>query len=89
MTVAAVDDSKLRVIMANHHGNSEYSAMGIPEALLPIIKKDLGKNVESSPKTSGESNGIFRIPSAEKYWQRLVSSGKATYNLVTDIYTVN
>jgi len=76
----------VRVEMANHFNRAEYVAMGIPEALLPIVKQQLGMNVESSPTRGG--GNVYRTPAATKYWQRLKKSGGATYDADRDVYSV-
>ena len=87
LRVVELDESAVRVVMANHFYKEEYSAMGIPEALLPVVKAELGRAVESSP-SQGPVAGIYRADSATKYWERLCKLGGATYDSSTDIFTV-
>lgn len=86
LTLTALDSHSLRVEMAHHHGQAEYVAMGIPEALLPILKQDLGKAISSSP-TQGAA-GVYRTAAATKYWERLRLAGGARYDPAMDIYVV-
>jgi hypothetical protein len=85
LSVAALDDDTVRVIMMKHHEQEEYRAKGIPDALLPEIKRHLAKNVESSPEAA-ESGGVYRTQDATKVWKRLETKGLATYNEVRDVY---
>jgi len=80
-------ESRVRIVMANHFHKTEYAAMGIPEALLPAVKIELGRIVESSPG-QGPVGDVYRTDSATKYWERLCQIGGATYDPSTDIYTV-
>jgi hypothetical protein len=87
LCVAELDPSRVRVVMANHYNKTEYVGMGIPDALLPAIKADLGRNVESSP-SRGAAGNIYRTPAATSYWKRLLNAGHAVYDQATDIYTL-
>lgn len=87
LRVAELDPSSVRVIMANHYNKPEYVGMGIPDALLPTIKAELGRNVESSP-SQGATGDVYRTPAATSYWKRLLNAGGAIYDQATDIYTV-
>lgn len=86
LCVAEFAPSRVRVVMANHHGRPEYVGMGIPDALLPKIKIDLNCRVESSPSMG--TSGVYRTPAATKYWERLRIEGIAVYDQASDIYTV-
>lgn len=86
MAVSEVNPNTVQVEMANHFNRPEYVGMGIPEALLPIVKQELGMQVESSP-TRGVAN-VYRTPAATKYWERLVAAGGAIYDSVRDVYSV-
>lgn len=85
LTVTELDGQTVRVVMMDHHNVLEYVAMGIPEALLPVAKAELGKIVQSSP-TRGETADVRRSLPATKVWERLVASGSATYDSENDIY---
>lgn len=87
LTLEEVNPSTVRVVMANHFSRIEYAAMGIPEALLPEVKRVLGREVESSP-SSGATANIRRSPEATKYWDRLVLLGGAMYDASRDVYSV-
>ncbi len=82
-----LDTNTVCVIMAHHHNKPEYAAKGIPEALLPEVKRKLEMNVESSPM-DGKQNNVFRTPAATKYWERLVATNGAIYDNLRDVYTV-
>jgi hypothetical protein len=86
LLVAEQDQNTVRVEMANHHGRSEYAGRGIPEALLPIVKRTLGMEVESSP--SHRVGNVIRMPAATKYWDRLCAVGGARYDVARDVYSV-
>lgn len=85
--VEKVGLTTVRVVIASHFLRPEYKAMGIPEALLPEIKRVLSLSVESSP-TSGATTNVYRTPAATKYWDRLKAAGGATYDSKRDVYTV-
>jgi hypothetical protein len=87
MTVAEICSSRVRVVMTNHFNQTEYAGMGIAEALLPEIKVNLGRSVESSP-SKGAVGDVYRTPEATKYWERLRNKNGAEYDGSTDIYTV-
>jgi hypothetical protein len=87
LTLEEVDATTVRVVMANHYSRPEYAAMGIPEALLPEVKRALGREVESSP-AAGATLNVRRSPEATKYWKRLVAMGGAVYDRQRDVYAV-
>ena len=87
LAVIEVNSLTVRVVMANHNNIAEYAAKGIPEALLPKVKSELGRNVESSPSQS-IIGSIYRKDTATKYWKRLCQVGGATYDKNRDIYKV-
>ena len=87
MTVAEVDENTVRIVMACNKNRPEYSAKGIPDALLPVISKKLGRRVVSSPSAGGSSD-VYRTNDATKYWERLRAAGGATYDEQSDIYTL-
>ncbi len=87
LTLEEVSPTTVRVVMANHFSRPEYTAMGIPEALLPEVKRALGMNVESSPSV-GSTPDVRRAPEAKKYWDRLVAVGGAIYDQKRDVYSV-
>lgn len=78
-------DHTARVVMMHHHGRPEYQAKGIPDALLPEIRRYLDKNVESSPRIAC-MNGVYRTPAATKVWERLKRAGLAEYDSSRDVY---
>ncbi|MEZ6142297.1 MAG: hypothetical protein R3B84_17190 [Zavarzinella sp.] len=84
MAVSAVDETTVRVVAMAHHNKPVYIAKGIPEALLPVVKATLVKDVVSSP-TAGEA-GVWRTQAATKVWKRLLTSGRAIYDAPTDVY---
>lgn len=83
LRVEEIDSQTVRVVAAFHDGRTEYAAMGIPDALLPVIKDKLQKNVESSPPQDGRD---YRTCAATKYWKRLLIAGKATHDEAEDVY---
>ncbi len=85
--VEKINSNTVQVIMAHHHNHASYCAMGIPEALLPIVKRVLNMNVESSPEKSNHQN-VYRTDAATKYWQRLEKVGGAIYDSTRDVYSV-
>lgn len=87
LTLEEVNSTTARVVMANHFSRPEYAAMGIPEALLPEVKRTLGMDVESSP-SNGPTPDVRRSPEATKYWERLVAVGGAIYDPGRDVYSV-
>ena len=85
LTVKEIDDYSVRVIMMAHHNEEAYKAKGIPDALLPIIRDELGKIVTSSPSMGVEA-GVYRTVDATEVWKRLEKKGMAIYDRVQDIY---
>jgi hypothetical protein len=61
--------------------------MGIPDAMLPLVKPLLGVEVESSPP-SGVEPGVFRSLDVEKVWKRLVTNKLAKYLPDKKVYRV-
>ena len=76
----------VRVVMMNNHRQAHLSGKGILDALIPRVAAELGRQVQSSPE-SGQTKDIYRTPDATKAWERLRSSGIATYDGTTDIYS--
>ncbi|MDB6042436.1 MAG: hypothetical protein JWM63_987 [Gammaproteobacteria bacterium] len=79
------DADGVRVVMMNHYEQDDYRAKGIPDALLPKIKRHLELNVESSPE-SGDTTDVRRTPAATSVWKRLVASKLADYDPDRDVY---
>jgi len=63
----------------------EYSAKGIPMALLAYAHAQLNRDIVSSPTSGGA--GIWRTAKATAMWERMRATGNASYDQVTDIYT--
>jgi hypothetical protein len=85
LSVAALDEATVRQVMLAHHNNTAYAAMGIPDALIPVVAAVLGKKVVSSPTTADDA-GVYRTVAATKVWDRLVQKGVATFHAGADIY---
>jgi len=86
LAVSEIEPGTVRVVMANHYGVPEYTAMGIPEALLPVVKQVLQMEVESSPP-AGHGN-VYRTAAATSYWKRLETTGGAVHDSLRDVYRV-
>jgi hypothetical protein len=71
--------------MLAHHDNPAYVAMGIPDALIPVVAEVLHKTVVSSP-TTADDTGVYRTEAATKVWERLVGKGLASYDIEADVY---
>ena len=84
MSVQPVDATTVKIIAISSNV-PEYSAKGIPEALIPFAAQELGKVFVSSPR-SGEA-GEFRTDAASKMWERIKKSGHAKYDPIADVYT--
>lgn len=85
LSVVELDASAVRVTMINNHNHPPVSAKGIPDALLPHIARELGRQVQSSPG-SGPAGDVYRTEAATKVWQRLKKNGKADFDEPRDIY---
>jgi hypothetical protein len=85
VSVSALDDATVRQVMLAHHDNPAYAAMGIPDALIPIVAAVLAKTVVSSP-TTADDTGVYRTEAATKVWDRLVGKGLADYDDAADVY---
>src|SRR5438105_3770106 len=86
LSVTALDDFTVRQVMLAHHNNEAYAAMGIPDALIPLVAAELTKQVVSSP-TAADDTGVYRTEAATKVWERLVGKGVARYDPAADVYT--
>jgi hypothetical protein len=89
MSLELQDDDTLRIIAIGGNTNNgtwpEYSAKGIPLALLTYAYAQLGKTIVSSP-SQGRA-GVWRTPKATAMWKRIVAAGHADYDPIADIYT--
>ena len=78
ITFTPIDDSTVRQTSIFHHYEPAYMGKGIPDAILPVVKALLGKEVESSPP-NGIEGGVSRSRDAEKMWRRLSEKRIAEY----------
>ena len=85
LSVTTLDDATVRQGMLAHHDNPAYVAMGIPDALIPVVSAVLAKKVVSSP-TTADDTGVYRTEAATKVWDRLVGKGVANYDPDADVY---
>jgi hypothetical protein len=89
MSLELQDDDTRRIIaIGGNLGENtlpEYSGKGIPCPLLAYATGQLNKTICSSPKNGGA--GVCRTDKATAMWDRMVASGNAVYNPLTDIYT--
>jgi hypothetical protein len=85
LNLAELDEATVRVAWISHHNVEEYRMKGIPEEIIQIASKELGRTVQSSPEY-GDTNDVRRSSEATKVWKRLVAQGIATHNESTDIY---
>jgi len=69
LSVTTLDDATVRQVMLAHHDNPAYVAMGIPDALIPVVAGVLAKQVVSSP-TTADDTGVYRTEAATKVWDR-------------------
>lgn len=76
----------LRIQTIHHHYAPHLKEMGIPEALLPHLKKRFGMQIQSSPVAG--LPGVSRSPSATAMWKRLVAARLATYDAPTDTFSL-
>lgn len=67
--------------------DQSYRAKGIPDAMLPVIKQQLARDVQSSP-AQAVGTGIYRTVEVEKMWQRLVAKNLAVYDQNLGVYRV-
>lgn len=74
----------LRIQTIHHHHAPHLKQMGIPEVLLPHLKKRFGMQIQSSPAAGPP--GVSRSPSATAMWERLSAASLATYDAQTDTY---
>ncbi len=89
LTVVAADSdpNTVRIVMMHHYDQDEYRAKGIPDALLPVIKRELHMSVESSPR-QGATTDVYRTDAATAVWKRLVRNGLAAYAADRDVYVL-
>ncbi|MGH8410468.1 MAG: hypothetical protein ACRERT_04500, partial [Pseudomonas sp.] len=88
MELELVEDQPglLRIHMIHHHGAAHLRQMGIPEVLLPLLKKRWGKQIQSSPVVGAA--GVWRSPSATAMWKRLVAANLAQHDSSSDIFSL-
>jgi hypothetical protein len=86
LSVSEIEAGTVRVVATNNYRVPEYTAMGIPEALLPVVKQELQMEVESSPKAG--SGDVYRTNAATNYWRRLEALGRAAYDSERDVYRI-
>jgi len=86
-TVKPLNKNSVCLSSIQHNYDNNYSAKGIPDALLPRIVEELNMNLFSSIKFS--DNGEFRTDDAEKMWRRLVSNGVAEYDNSKNRYCIS
>jgi hypothetical protein len=88
VTVKELENENLKINLINAPNNQRYRKKGIPEAIIKELSNIFGKTICSSTnfdkyKTCKKE---YRNENANKYWQRLVSSGHAIYDNERDIY---
>ena len=81
------DPDTVCIVMMHHYDQDEYRAKGIPDALIPVIKQELGLSVESSPRR-GATTDVYRTDAATAVWDRLVRKGLASYAADRDVYVL-
>ena len=77
----------LRQVVMSHHGQQEYMAKGIPEAVLLEMRRRFGCRIESSPSYDAGA-GQFRGAPANRVWDRLVRRGLAVWDEQRAIYSL-
>lgn len=85
LVVTEVSPSDVRITMLNHFQIPMYRAKGIPDALIPEVRRALDRNVQSSP-TRGATADVYRTKDATKVWNRLVEAGLARHDKTTDVF---
>lgn len=75
-----------RVDMVNNFGVARFTAKGIPDALFPVVKSELGMQIVSSPTVGPGS--VYRTDAATKMWERLVAKNLAAYDQPTDVFSL-
>ena len=85
-SITHINDTTAKVTVMDAHHRPEYSAKGIPEALIKEANLITGKRIISS-KSYVEEGGEFRTQHATKVWNRLVDEGRAEYDNDSDTYT--
>lgn len=84
-TVEESDENSLKVTGMHNNGFSQYTAKGIPEAMIMMTKLEFAKSVHSSSNRKPES-GEFRSVPADKIWKRLEARAEAVYDESQDIF---
>lgn len=85
LTVTELSEDAVRVVMMANNDYAPVSAKGIPDALIPQVAAELGRQVQSSP-TTGRTADVRRSEDATKVWKRLVKENIARYDESSDIY---
>ena len=80
MTVERHDPGSWRITWIGNAGQlPEYSAVGIPDALIPEASRVLNAAICSSSTIGNEGTIEWRTEDAEKMWKRLVVKGLARF----------
>ena len=65
---------------------AHYTAVGIPDALIPEASRVLGAAIRSSSNVGTKGTNEFRTQDADKMWTRLQTKGLARYLRTEDYY---
>lgn len=88
LTVVPRDEHSVRITEMVNNGHKGFSAVGIPDALIPAVARVSGKNVTSSSNKHKSADDEFRNTAADKVWERLVARNLAYYDADRDIYVL-
>ena len=84
LTVRRFDDTSVVITVIKNYQKKWYAQKGIPDAVIPYVATTLDKDVLSSSNQHKRWPDEYRNANADKYWNRLVRSGKANYDAGSD-----
>jgi|GEM_PF-1959775 hypothetical protein len=89
--ITLINDRQAKVTVMNHHNHPNYKAKGIPERMILEVAKITGLQIISS--TNNPAHKVlaseFQTPPATKAWERLLTKGRAQYDVSSGIYSLN
>jgi hypothetical protein len=90
MTFVQVDDTSV-IVTEMFADLPDHRRLGLPEAVLAQMSDQSGMGIfSSSNRPCAELlSGEHRTPDADKVWQRVIASGRASYVSLADRYSYN
>ena len=86
--VVFIDDDTIKIVEMHNNGHEDLSARGIPDSMIEEVSRLFEKEVISSTNADSEkiATNESRSLDADKFWERLVSKGFASYDQNRQVY---